>query len=337
MQLLEVCNDLGTLSTILFIKNLISILCKVTPVVLVLVLTIDFVIGTIKGDKEKTEGIVVRAAKRIIFAVAIFFIPTIVNAFMDFVGEKTNYSDCYNRANAEIVEQLAAEARELDKLRQQYTEAQLREILAQKEENKKRIEELRKRAIKLQNSDNIPENASVENIYNKETITGPKSIAVTAEALAWDHQPGQHSYSSCKKKWPSLAGKKPTKLFQIAYDKEEKKHFKKCNGSSESIGASIGASCDVFVSIAIRYSGYDTEMPLYAGQQMKYFKSKKGKKKWKQVSKAKPGDVCIRLKKEHVMIYIGGGKVAQAQNEHKRFGHVKERSCNGFTIFRAIG
>ncbi len=334
MQLLEVCNDLGTLSTILFIKNLISILCKVTPVVLVLVLTIDFVIGTIKGDKEKTEGIVVRAAKRIIFAVAIFFIPTIVNAFMDFVGEKTNYSDCYNRANAEVVEQLAAEARELDKLRQQYTEAQLREILAQKEENKKRIEELRKRAIKLQNSDNIPENASVENVYKKENITASGAIELTAEALAWDHQPGQHNYTSCKKSWDELTGKKPTKMFQKAYDKEEPKHFKKC----KDVGVSLGASCDLFVGIVVSYSGYDKKVPLGAKAQMKYFKNRK---KWKKVTNGKEqaGDVCIRLSPEHVMIYIGDGKVAQAQHDHKRFGHVKKRKCKseGFTIFRPTG
>ena len=336
MQVLEACNDLGTLSAILFIKHVVSILCVVTPVLLVLMLTIDFVIGTVKGDTEKTSGIVVKAIKRIAFAAFIFFIPTMVNAFMDLVGEKTNYSDCYNRANNETVEKLSAEAQEIAKLKEQYNAEQVKQILEAREAKKEELENIRQAAINSQNSSNPTAAANVENIYKTKDISGSDAIEVTAEALAWKKQPGQHNYTSCKDDWSDLTGKKPTKYFQTAYDKVEKKHFKICDGSSKSVGASLGASCDVFVSVVIRYSGYDKKVPLYAGKQMKYFKKSK---KWKKVTdgKEQAGDVCIRLgSKEHVMIYIGNGRVAQAQNGHKRFGHTKKRDCDGFTIFRPV-
>jgi hypothetical protein len=331
MQILEACKDLGTLGAILFIKNLVSILCIVTPILLLLMLTIDFVLGTIKGDTEKTSGIVEKAVKRIIFAALIFFIPTIVNAFMSLIGEKTNYSDCYNRANSEVIEQLTAEAREKENLKKKYNEEQVKQIIKARETKQKELEKFRTQAIKVQNSTNPTENSMTEDMYNKENSSGAEAIATTAEALAWPKKPKQHNYTKCYTKWSQLKGEKPTEAFMTAYDKERKGHFKTCS-SKYGPGPSIGASCDIFIATVIRYSGYDKSVPWgWEAQYYHYFKN--ATKKWKKVSKAKRGDVCINS--DHVMIYLGSERVAQANLHNKRFGHVTDRRCgSGWTIYR---
>ena len=118
-----------------------------------------------------------------------------------------------------------------------------------------------------------------------------------------------------------------------AYDKLRPDHFKWGKSGSASkygTGPRIGASCDVFVGTSVRYSGYDKKMPFGLSAQIKHLKSSS---KWKKVSSAKRGDVCI--KSSHVMIYLGNGKVAQA-GLNRIFGVVQKRTCSGFNVYRAV-
>ena len=57
-------------------------------------------------------------------------------------------------------------------------------------------------------------------------------------------------------------------------------------------------------------------------------------KHWNKVSKVKPGDICI--KSNHIMIYLGGGLVANAHhNSHGgTYGIIEKRSTSGFDKYR---
>ena len=107
MELSEICNNISSLGAIYFITNIIRILCIVTPILLLLLLTIDFVRATASGDTEKMDKVKSKAVKRIAYALAVFLVPAIVNGFMGLLGDSTNFSGCYNLATSENVQKLA--------------------------------------------------------------------------------------------------------------------------------------------------------------------------------------------------------------------------------------
>lgn len=113
MLILDVCENLSILGVILFIKNLLKIICVVVPILLLLFLIIDFVKATMENDSEKMSKVKNTAIKRIVYAILVFLVPAIVNGFMSLLGDSTNFSSCYDAASSENV-QMLAEANKLD-------------------------------------------------------------------------------------------------------------------------------------------------------------------------------------------------------------------------------
>ena len=73
----------------------------IVPILLILLIAIDFIKAMIKGDGKTETNLVV---KRLISAVALFLVPYMVNAVMFLLGEfGVNFSDCYNNANQEFI------------------------------------------------------------------------------------------------------------------------------------------------------------------------------------------------------------------------------------------
>ena len=167
-------------------------------------------------------------------------------------------------------------------------------------------------------------------------------IAQTAEALAWPKKTPKSKYdktvygrNKCFTSWSQLTkNAKPTRAFEIAYDKVRPTHWKLCSKEWGN-GTALGASCDVFAGTVVEYSGYDKNMEFGLYKQTPHLKSSK---KWRQVSKPRRGDFCNS--NGHSSIYIGKGRVAQAGYGNKSiggrvWGHVDNGSCGGMRIYRA--
>lgn len=166
--------------------------------------------------------------------------------------------------------------------------------------------------------------------------TASERIARTAELLAipYGKKNSQNRFTK-PKKWSQIDGAKPPTYFQNAYDKYRKGHWKLYSKKYGNV-TRVGASCDVFVATVLKSTGYANPSGYTHGA----IRSKlKKKNKWKIVKKAKRGDVCQNGDK-HIRIYLGNGKVAEAQSGAKsgvsRFGHIANGGCSGYTIYRAI-
>ena len=169
-------------------------------------------------------------------------------------------------------------------------------------------------------------------------------IAQTAELLAWPEKTPRRKYyktmygrNKCFTKWSQMTKGRPTKAFQIAFDKVYPSHWKDCKRKAAEWGSGpyLGASCDKFAGTVVKYSGYDKNIGLTLGAQTPHLENSK---KWKRHSKPKRGDFCNR--NGHSSIYLGKGKVAQAHYSSqsvggKSFGHIEKDNCSGMRIYRA--
>lgn len=96
---LSICEISDVLKIILFIKTLIDIIKFIVPIGLIIILSIDIGKGVISGN-AKSEEIIKTIGNKILAAVMIFLLPTIVNFTLVIIDEKTSYESCW--ANAEI-------------------------------------------------------------------------------------------------------------------------------------------------------------------------------------------------------------------------------------------
>ena len=110
MIILGICENASILATILFIKKIVNVIVIAIPAILIVLLTVDFAKAVIAGDEKQMKDVQSQAIKRIIYAVAIFFVPVLANAIFNAVGERgVKGFDCYSNATEEKVDKLAKE------------------------------------------------------------------------------------------------------------------------------------------------------------------------------------------------------------------------------------
>ena len=102
------CENITILRIIYFVKLLLNIVFIAVPAVLIVMVVIDFVkavMGTDEKDQNKNINL---SVKRIINAVILFFVPTIVSIIMNLLssvgGEE--YTACYTNANSTKIKEL---------------------------------------------------------------------------------------------------------------------------------------------------------------------------------------------------------------------------------------
>lgn len=124
--------------------------------------------------------------------------------------------------------------------------------------------------------------------------------------------------------WPKGTPKSKYKYPGGKRRKAYKEALKCYNRSSWGKQTRAGASCDVFVGAVLRASGVDTKFPRGLDEQIPYLKKSR---KWKRVSRKnrRKGDVMIRNNK-HIMIEMGGGKVANAHYIKKTYPIIEKAS-----------
>lgn len=137
-----------------------------------------------------------------------------------------------------------------------------------------------------------------------------KKIADAAVACAWPKGTPKSKY-----KYPGGKRRK-------AYKEALKKAYGERKGWGKQTKA--GASCDVFVGTCIRASGIDKKFPRGLDEQKSYVRKSK---KWHRIARKhmKRGDIVIR-NGVHIMIYLGGGLVANAHYKKKTYPIIEKAS-----------
>lgn len=105
--LMETCQHPGVLKTIYFIKILVDVIFIIVPIMLIILLLIDFSKAVISGDSENNKKNNKLVIGRIVSAIVIFAIPWIVNTFLlmlSSAGFSSDYSVCLNNANKDSID-----------------------------------------------------------------------------------------------------------------------------------------------------------------------------------------------------------------------------------------
>lgn len=157
--------------------------------------------------------------------------------------------------------------------------------------------------------------------------SGAEAIASKAEELAWPHNTSSKFWKYKRSNATSWAGLGnthcPTKAFQQAYDKVRKSHFSKTNpktGRKTYLRppTRFGASCDLFVGVVVRASGYDKGYCFWLEENLNGKKdpTKRHPEKWTKIKMEdinkyggyKRGDIIIYDRHGsggHTFIYLG--------------------------------
>ena len=316
MILRAFCETSNVLQIFYFINMIVKILCYVVPAILILMLTIDIFKNVMSGEDNVIKNNMKMIVKRTIFAVAIFFVPMIVNISFGLLGNmNVSAAKCYNNANLSTIQSLK------EKEAKEYEEYKAKK----KEETEKKIEQERQ-----EQQDMIRENAS-----SSGGSKGAEAITKIAFETAW---PISQKSNSTKRATPEF-----TKYLDQVYPNHNK--WGKC--------ANKGRSCDVYVGTVIRASGYDKNVPRGLEQQIPYYAKSS---KWKKIntgntikeSQLQSGDVIIYSHSNggHTLLYIKKGNVgyraeaAYCGNSAGFYGRLSKYKSlpktNNLRVYRAV-
>lgn len=104
------CGPSGLLKVLYFLKLILDIVFIIIPIGLIILLTVDFAKAVISGDESAQKKTFNLATKRIMYAVIVFFVPTIVSIVNTVLGDLgVDYSVCYNDISLDAINALEAE------------------------------------------------------------------------------------------------------------------------------------------------------------------------------------------------------------------------------------
>ncbi len=196
MFILDICGNSTTLNAILFIKNILSIIFIIVPVVLALLFTIDLAKNIFTKDENENQKNLKLGIKRIIYSVLIMFIPLLVKTFMEMIEGYSKVAFCYTKATETYVKELKeAEDEEYEVQQQKKLEERQKtaeEVAAEQKAEEEDRKEAEKEAIKkMKDAAN-----QRDSIINDSNSTTAEKIATTAESLAWPAGTSKSTYKS---------------------------------------------------------------------------------------------------------------------------------------------
>ena len=104
---IEICNNSSFLSVVQVILNVIKLICTIVPILAIVFITIDFGKTLLSETVDDNSKILKLVIKRLIFCVAVFIVPTLINATMlilDNIG--VDFSECITNATTEKITEL---------------------------------------------------------------------------------------------------------------------------------------------------------------------------------------------------------------------------------------
>ena len=90
------CNDSGLKSIMLFIKNTLTLIQIIVPILLIIMGSVN--LAKIMKNPDDKKGLS-RIKNSFIAAIIVFFIPVFINVLMYAIGTNTTISDCWNNAS----------------------------------------------------------------------------------------------------------------------------------------------------------------------------------------------------------------------------------------------
>ena len=314
----------GIYTVLNLVVDILSMGIGIVGVIGIMVAGIQYL--TAKSNEEQ-----VRKAKRRIFEIVLGIVAyVLLYAGMQWLlpGGKLNTTPCSTVDEAELAQIRAQQ----EANRQQYYNSNNQQSANQSSGGSNTLPVLSAQISKSYTPEQMANKIAKGKIAGSPVCTDctwSERIAQTATLLSWPLGTPSKKYhhnglSKSNKSWSDLKGAKPNKAFQNAIDAVWPKH----NFTSVT---NVGADCGVFVGVAIRYSGFDTKSTYSCPSGIQYYTNSK---KWKKVSKAERGDVCVKSGC-HTRIYLGNNLSAEANHYGKNFGHIIKGGCSGYQVFRA--
>lgn len=110
---MDACNNPDVLRVIMYIKILLKYVFILVPMGLILMMGLDFFKNVVAGKEDEMSKNTKLSLKRLIFCVALFFVPTIVSLVVKIIDDsldtKTSYTDCIINAESSIIEEKEAD------------------------------------------------------------------------------------------------------------------------------------------------------------------------------------------------------------------------------------
>lgn len=92
----NVCSDFALMPILLFVKNTLTIIQIIVPIILIVMASIRLA-QVVRNPEDKTSK--KKIINTFLAAIIIFFIPMFINLIFNILGNNTTFSECWNKAN----------------------------------------------------------------------------------------------------------------------------------------------------------------------------------------------------------------------------------------------
>lgn len=107
------CEQPGIVQIIYFLKVFLNLIRFVTPIILIITISLDFYKNMLTGTDEK-ESIIKKSGNKILACIIVFLVPTIINLLLSILNaasidtsDYTNdFATCYKEANPTLIKKL---------------------------------------------------------------------------------------------------------------------------------------------------------------------------------------------------------------------------------------
>ena len=110
---MDACNNPDVLRVIMYVKILLKYVFILVPMGLILMMGLDFFKNVVAGKEDDMSKNTKLSLKRLIFCVALFFVPTIVSLVVKIIDDSldtnTSYVSCITNAESSIIEEKEAD------------------------------------------------------------------------------------------------------------------------------------------------------------------------------------------------------------------------------------
>lgn len=99
-----ICTDPDAMTILRMVKTILTIAKIILPLIIIVTASIDFAKLVIAGNFENFKGPLEKLMYRLIAAVLVFFIPTLVNVIFGFIDENIDVVACFDNASLENID-----------------------------------------------------------------------------------------------------------------------------------------------------------------------------------------------------------------------------------------
>lgn len=278
MLILEssICMNASFLATVLFIKKIIEIIIIIIPIALILLVTIDMAKAVMANDDNEIKKAQNLAIRRIIYAVVIFLVPTVIDATFNLLGKEIEGLSCYSNATEENVDKLSAAQKESDEAYMSAVEQLIEQGKVNRELAEKEVAELRKKVeSEGHNSSSKTTPSTVVTSYRKtngyisHASHGPggridtkgdqsgKEVAISKRNNNWTYIARFKNPDKAEK--AAICGEQGAKNNHIGYGVNGYstlyKEAKKLDWDLSRITKDVNTTCSTFVAVCINAAG----------------------------------------------------------------------------------